>query len=166
MTGLRDLLKKKDRFRNDPKSHNLKIVPVPELTILRSDTHTQEIIEPPEPPTRSEPEGSKRKDFVRPGLGPIGRSTSGASNSSGSSRVSSILHFRSHSKDKSSSANVPADLPAIPSENTSNHEDREAQWEQRATILAHGGNVIAEIHRRPGSSSSRKSSVGDVQGDV
>lgn len=118
----------------------------PNFTFLRTTTHFQEQIQPP----------SYAGDAVPvpgpgPGPGPDGqrhpsprrlsrfRSASNASSKSvsnkGEGRLSSILHIRSHSRESNTSINVPTDLPEI-GDCKAAAEDQEAQWEERATILA------------------------------
>jgi len=102
---------------------------------MRTDTNTQEIIEPPSPSSewsvsvpQESPNNPRRLTRFR--------SSSNASISSKEPKVerrlSSLLSLRSHSH---SSINVPADLPSIDA-STEGDEEQEAKWEQRATILA------------------------------
>ena len=140
---LRDLLKKKDDIKNDAVPP-ITAAPLPtadqdsppEFTFLRSDTNTQELIKPPNFPGDRPPSSSDdhypSKRFSRL------RSSSNASQASHKSerRLSQRLRLSSHSRTSSqSSVNVPLDLPDI--QDVGVHgEDREAQWEERATILA------------------------------
>ena len=136
---LKDLLKKKDKIKNDPPLPAAPPPdPTPEFTFLRSDTNTQELIKPPifpdDRPPSSEDHGLS-KHFARL------RSSSNASQSSQKSTksergISQRLHLRSHSRTSSQgSINVPEDLPDI-QDVAVNGEDKQAQWEERATILA------------------------------
>ena len=159
---LRDLLKKREKIRDDagekqvPASSKDSPPPPPEFTFMRSDTNTQEVISPPtfadeqihQPKTSHE-----KKRFSR------FRSSSNASAKSttsnvGEKRLSSRLHLGSHSRSSSAgSANIPSDLPAI-SDAAGESEDKEAQWENRATILAQVNPVVKQ-------SRSRENSVGE-----
>lgn len=156
---LKDILKKKDKIRDDAA---LPIASPPadstqEFKFLRSDTITQEVIRPPtfasdEPPLPSNEDHHGFKRFSRL------RSTSNVSTSSKSSskserRLSQRLHIRSGSRASSQgSINVPSDLPDI--QDVAVHtEDKQAQWEERATILAKGNPntrpLSQEGHPRP-----------------
>ena len=146
---LKDLLKKKEKAKADeqvPASTSA----TPEFTIMRTDTHTQEILTPPsfdadEPPSLGKDKLSISKRPSR------FRSSSFASTASKDLRgerrhLSERLHLRSHSHGSSvSSVNVPIDLPDIEDDGTRN-EEKEAQWEERATILAKGN---PNVHPRP-----------------
>ncbi|PMD39048.1 HCP-like protein [Hyaloscypha variabilis F] len=153
----KDLLKKKDKAE----PNTLAVEDTPKFTFLRSDTHTQELITPPsfygdekEPfPGDENAESRTGKLFKsRP------RSTSVASNVSGSSRISQKsrqdspktkrlsqrLHLR---RSEISSASVPDDLPEIkPDEGPGEGAGVESQWEKRATLLARKNE---ESHSRP-----------------
>ena len=156
---LRDILKKKDKIaEQDASLSQPKQDSVPEFTFMRTDTNTQEIIEPPtyegdpqpeiksSEPTTSPPKRSKFKPF-RTASQTSTRSI--RSKKEGSppekdgekKRLSERLHFPK-SRASSTSSNVPPDLPNAP--DTYSHpveartEAEEAQWEARATILAHG----------------------------
>ncbi|MCJ1288319.1 hypothetical protein MMC26_007674 [Xylographa opegraphella] len=135
---LKDLLRKKDQGQHDIQPDHKPsalVISMPEFTILRTDTNTRETIEPPSPPSEStlpvRPESSQNARRLS-----RFRSFSNASASSrepkAERRLSSLLNLRSHSH---GSANVPTDLPSIDS-STVGDEEREARWEQRATILA------------------------------
>ncbi|KAL2037684.1 hypothetical protein N7G274_009629 [Stereocaulon virgatum] len=140
---LKDLLKKKDKIRDDVTPS---IVPAPELppnppdfTIMRSDTHTQEIISPPSFASNNTP--SAKDNSITKRLSRL-RSASNASTSSnkstpsGEKRLSQRLHLSHGSRASSQgSINVPADLPDI-KDLSLEGEEKEAQWEERATILA------------------------------
>ena len=146
---LKDLLKKRNKLEKQQPLEDLPVPPratVQEFTFVRSDTNTQEILslsssssDPPannpsvSTPGNDESSPSKRRSRLR--------SSSNASITSRDSkrerRLSSLLNLRSHSNEsRKSSANVPADLPQI----DDIHEDneKEAKWEERATILAKG----------------------------
>jgi TPR repeat protein len=150
---LKDLLKKKDKLSNDEGkapvvSQNLE---APEFKFLRTDTYSQEVIEPPSfagdregvalPPLPSTPpdapQASSKLSFGRL------RKGSNASPSPDSPkehrRLSQRLHLGSKSHASStSSVNIPADLPTItdPYSESGDKQETEAKWEERATILA------------------------------
>ena len=109
------------------------------FTFLRTTTHFQEQIQPPSyagdavpvssPESQRHPSPRRLSRF---------RSSSNASSKSlnkSEGRLSSILHIRSHSRESNTSINVPTDLPEI-GDGKAAAEDQEAQWEERATILA------------------------------
>lgn len=141
---LKDLLKKKEKTHDDVIAP---IVPAleqdpsaPEFTIMRSDTNTQELISPPtfasDNAAAHTDDHSTTKRFSRL------RSSSNASTTSkrssiGEKRLSQRLHLP-HSRSRASSqssVNVPTDLPDI-QDLSLEGEEKEARWEERATILA------------------------------
>lgn len=136
--------------------------PIPEFTFMRSDTNTQELISPPtfgpdttavrasdDPPNtpsrlsrlvsrsrKSSYESSARKSTEKAGDegGAEGLSRPGTA----PRRLSQRLGLR---RSPTSSRHVPTDLPAIvpvckDEGGTEARTDAEAQWEERATILA------------------------------
>lgn len=116
----------------------------PNFTFLRTTTHFQEQIQPPSyaGDTVPVPVSSPAHDGQRhPSPRRLSRFRSASSASSksvsnkGEGRLSSILHMRSHSRESNNSINVPTDLPEI-GDGKAAAEDQEAQWEERATILA------------------------------
>ena len=139
---LKDRLKGREKQKEEEK----KVGPTdhpdaspPNFTFLRTTTHFQEQIQPPSyagdavpvssPESQRHPSPRRLSRF---------RSSSNASSKSlnkGEGRLSSILHIRSHSRESNTSINVPTDLPEIGDEKAA-AEDQEAQWEERATILA------------------------------
>jgi hypothetical protein len=143
----KDLLKKKEKVEAETPVEE----DVPKFTFMRTDTHTQEIITPPtfygdNAPSSTDGHSDSRTARLfksRP------RSSSVASNASGSSRTSQIskpdspktkrlsqrLHLR---RSEASSASVPDDLPAIrvPDDSQDPGAGVESQWEKRATMLA------------------------------
>ncbi|KAL8967955.1 MAG: hypothetical protein Q9197_005145 [Variospora fuerteventurae] len=180
---LRDLLKKREKIREDgSQTHgtsNEAASPTP-FTILRSDTNTQEVISPPSfaddyTPHLTKDTHSHTKRFSR------FRSTSNVSVASNASsqgekekRFSHRLHLGSHSRSSSAgSINIPSDLPAI-SDVVGESEEKEAQWENRATILAQENPVAKQVRSRENSlaGSSRGARPGvsrnlsDAKGDV
>ena len=158
---LRDLLRKKDKIKdNAPPPADSPPVPPMEFTFMRSDTNTEELIRPPsypDIPPRDETEPT-RKRFSRL------RSSSTASNVSTASKASSTarsekrlserLHIHSHSRASSAgSVNVPSDLPTI-SDDKAQGEEKEALWEERATILAQEPVKTTVPHVKDGLSSA------------
>ncbi|KAF1989621.1 HCP-like protein [Aulographum hederae CBS 113979] len=139
--------------------------PAPEFTFLRSTTTTQEVIEPPNHPDdvttpsfkSQNLEVSKRQSRFRrssnasqtQGL-PTPESRNSSINTAGSvspdnrsskhksdRRLSHRLHLTSRSRTASStSVNLPSDLPELDAVESKEDDEKEAQWEQRATLLA------------------------------
>ncbi|KAL8741189.1 MAG: hypothetical protein Q9190_006181 [Brigantiaea leucoxantha] len=177
---LGDILKKKEKIKNDTKQAQPSTVDSSpsNFTFMRTDTNTQELIQPPSFPEDYDSHPAKDHHHIFK-HGPRLRSTSNASAASTASsrtdkRLSSRLRLGSRSrKSSTSSINVPTDLPPI-SDDTDNGEDREAQWENRATILAQE-NLAAKQTRSRGSSLASSGShnrpamvqrISDAQGDV
>ena len=153
--GLRDILKKKDDIQDSdppqappPNQH----LSAPEFVFVRSDTVSQDVIQPPAHPDHDhlaakEPSKARRSlDVFRPRS--RSRSGSVASDVSATShrrdsagrRLSQRLHL---SREPESSENVPENLPEIPAGADLEDKDfSESQWEKRATILA-GQNELA-----------------------
>ncbi len=146
---LKDILKKKERVKENVTPSAMS-PPEPDptaagFTFYRSDTNTQELIKPPsftseapEPPPRK---GDHRLSTHFSRL----RSTSDASTHSAQSktspksekRLSQRLHLNRSRTPSASSVNVPTDLPEI-QDLAVQGEEKEAQWEERATMLAKG----------------------------
>jgi hypothetical protein len=145
---LRDLLKKKEKLETETDSAEALPTP-PQITFIRSDTDTQEVISlPDDPPNQfydppasagGSSDGGHRARFSR--LTGRSRSQSTASNASRSSETSKSkersrdsrrLSQRLGLRKPESSAVVPDDLPDI---QDGQDGDGDA-WEQRATILA------------------------------
>lgn len=88
----------------------------------------------------------------------------------GEKRISNLLHLDHHSRSSlsrsgsTSSVNIPADLPQIDAENVIDEQDREAQWEKRATKLVQGNPRIggASPDRISQSASMTGSGAGEV----
>ena len=145
---LKDLLKKKDKIHNDAHPP-IASAPLeqPEFTFMRTDTHTQELISPPTfasdaPPHHRDHHGGhdnshNQRRFSRLRSGSVA-STSSQTSSKGEKRLSRGIHFRSGSRASSQgSVNVPTNLPDI--QDLAVHgEEKQAEWEKRATILAKG----------------------------
>lgn len=157
--GLRDILRKKDDVQagtNIPTSPTN----VPDgFVFVRSDTVSQEIIEPPDYShlTPAEKQSSLRRslDVFRGG----GRSRSASASSQTGTpqhRERRLSHKLGFSRQPENSEHVPAGLPELQPVGQGGEGGQEASWEQRATILA-GQNEIARSrpatpHSRPTSS--------------
>ncbi|KAI1919146.1 hypothetical protein LOZ65_004587 [Ophidiomyces ophidiicola] len=165
---LKDLLRKKDKVKNDDALHSPGPgLEPPQFTFIRSDTNTQEVISPPslhEQPTAS---ASEAKSFGR-----LRRFSNASTNNESSrrspprdkaeKRLSHRLHLTRGRSASTSSVNLPANLPYV--NNDGDEQEREAQWEKRATLLAQG-----VVRMTPSSPRSRSPSVGrlnDPEGDV
>ncbi|KAF4154127.1 hypothetical protein CNMCM6936_003900 [Aspergillus lentulus] len=200
---LRDILHKKDKI-NDSGSQYPPDVPsnaVPEIKFIRSDTISHEVIDPSSTGGDvSEHRGDHgQSDLLEPSrpsssthrrsLNIFSRSRSPSDSSEpaspsrprGEHRLSQLLHRdRGSRRASSSSVNVPSDLPQI-SDDKVDEQEREAQWEKRATILAQqsplAGSPAASLRSSPnrletnsaGGARSRSSShsrINDPEGDV
>ncbi|KAI0011292.1 HCP-like protein [Xylariaceae sp. FL0662B] len=151
--GLRDLLKKKDDLDEGygADRETLNRLAGPEFTFIRSDTHTQEIIHPPNHPSHAENDhylmakdsssGSKPRRSLdvfksRSRGNSVSSAQSDNSHKESHRRLSHRLHL---SRTPSTSEYVPENLPQINVTSSEGHGDKEAyerQWEKRATILA------------------------------
>lgn len=146
---LKDILTKREKIKKDV-TPSVVSPPEPGLvaegfTFLRSDTNTQELIRPPSftneaaGPTPPKTQHRLSSHFSRL------RSSSDASTHSAHSRtshksekrLSQRLHLNRSRTPSLSSVNVPTDLPEI-QDLAVQGEEKEAQWEERATILAKG----------------------------
>ncbi|OOQ89909.1 hypothetical protein PEBR_08212 [Penicillium brasilianum] len=198
MPSLRDILHKREDLsekssassttpQNPPSSP-----PQPEITFLRSDTFGQEVITPPAHPhdehtstpsatpesPRLASSNSRRSLFFQ-------RSNSSRSLSSPSPprprrdrRLSNLLNRRSRSDSQESSSHIPEGLPQIEDDQGVDKQEREAQWEKRATVLVqknpHFGQSpppsVGDLSLPSGgqerSRSSSHSRVGDQQDDI
>lgn len=163
MPSLRNILHKRDELSSPESSQNATPTPpAPEFKLIRSDTHTQEIIIPPSYPSDNthlasptqetclSPQ-SPRRSFQFFHRSPRPSSASSQSPPRRERRLSNLLHLdhRSRSNSRDSSVNLPADLPQIHDDQGSSKQEREAQWEQRATVLvqqnpqfAHSGSSL------------------------
>ncbi|KAI9171413.1 hypothetical protein HJFPF1_00896 [Paramyrothecium foliicola] len=168
--GLRDLLKKKDEVARRGSEGNPSVGQYKEsdFTFIRSDTHSQDFIQPPGgPPSDSNylsagPEPSKARrslDVFRSGN--RSRSHSDASQTGASSRrLSERLHL---SRAPDSSEKVPQNLPDIVLPNDAQDKDAaESQWEKRATMLATQNERATS---RPASPLSPMSPMSPLSGD-
>ena len=146
---LKDILKMKEKIKKDV-TPSVVSPPEPDpvaegFTFLRSDTNTQELIRPPSftseaaAPTPPKTQHRLSSHFSRL------RSSSDASTHSAQSRtspksekrLSQRLHLHRSRTPSLNSVNVPTDLPEI-QDPAVQSEEKEAQWEERATILAKG----------------------------
>jgi hypothetical protein len=147
---LRDLLKSKDKTNEDAESepYGPRSPQASEFKFMRTDTHTQEYIEPPDfdDPVRdsSANEGASETKGHRFSLlrGGRSRSNSNASSTSQNTEKSKErspnpkrLSQRLGLKRETSSTSVPQNLPEI-TDDQSVPGAAEGQWEQRATMLA------------------------------
>ncbi|CAN8098692.1 unnamed protein product [Discula destructiva] len=175
--GLRDILKKKDRIedsKDNRRQDAVKSLQAPEFTFIRSDTRTQEIIQPPSDGDSID-EGHEDANYLSPHSAQPSptaasrrRSLSDAFRSNGPSRVSSVPSRNSSltigasparrisqrlrlSRAPASSENVPADLPEIITTTgdlaADNGGNTASQWEKRATLLAKTANENEALHR-------------------
>lgn len=164
--GIRDMLKKKDRFDHeysDEQHAAVDRLAGPEFTFIRSDTHTQEVIYPPPSPIIARDDAEQYLS-AKDSSGSAGKSrrsldvfktrSRGSSLSSAKSsdhlgakkdtNLSRRLSHRLHlSRAPSTSEYVPENLPTIKigdgdvdGDAGPDKEAREREWEKRATILA------------------------------
>ncbi|OOF96397.1 hypothetical protein ASPCADRAFT_206592 [Aspergillus carbonarius ITEM 5010] len=153
---LREILHKKDALNNSAGQYATDAIPttsantVPQITFIRTDTNTHEVIRPPVFDGDEDHPDNRYLDPVPPSpshrksLNPFRRSrapsessgTSSPTRPRGERRLTHLLHLdRSGSRNSSSSSvNVPSDLPQINCDRD-DEQDREAQWERRATVL-------------------------------
>lgn len=186
MPSLKELLKKKDKIdSSDPQPPHM--VQANEFTFVRTDTHTEEYIKPPafgddqqfsRDGPRS-PSGS-RKSFsrFRKSVSPAASDSSSPEKErkEGHRRLSHRLHLNKDRSDSTSSVNLPADLPSIDDayHESGDRQDKEARWEERATILASKSPIIGafpptgdmESLNICAPPSPRPRSVNDPEGDV
>ncbi|KAF1360551.1 HCP-like protein [Lizonia empirigonia] len=143
---LKDLLKKKDKIRDEGATSSEKNGPtlspdVPEFQFFRTTTSTHEAIEPPSfpgDPTRSEAPLLSPKDTR--GFGRFRRHSNGRQRSG---TLSERLHFgRTRS---TSSVNVPDNLPDVGTAVVARNEEDEARWEKRATVLVQQGQLAQSM---------------------
>ena len=174
---LKDLLKKRDKIKEVASAaQEAQSAPSPtEFTFMRSDTNTQELIQPPtfaeeEPSLPSQNHENHASKLVSRFRSSSNASTTSKSSSKGDKRLSQRLHLRSASHASSTNSVVPTDLPAI-EDAADGSEEKEAQWEKRATILAQASASTEEKEgRRSRGNSLNKPkitrSISDAQGDV
>ncbi|KAI9374377.1 hypothetical protein BJX61DRAFT_540825 [Aspergillus egyptiacus] len=188
---LQEFLQKKDKLDNKLSNSTGQYAtgsleaPVPEIRFVRSDTTTQEIILPPSHddddnylasprPSSSSSHRRSLNPFHRPRSPSESPEPAPPTRPRGERRLSHLL--RRDRRD--SSVNLPPDLPQVAS-HTRDDQEREAQWEKRATVLAqHNLQFRSPGHSptrslgpgpegmRPRSRSSSHSRINDPQGDV
>jgi hypothetical protein len=137
---LKDLLKKKDKVSHDDTEPVASPIETPEFTFMRTDTNTQEIIQPPTYEGENDLSSPQKRHsrFRKLSNASSTNNTSTSRSPSGEKRLSQRLHLTSKSRSTStSSVNLPADLPTIVDE-PADAQEREARWEERATMLAQG----------------------------
>lgn len=184
---LRDLLHKKDKIDNHQTAPLPDPSPSQEFRFVRTDTHTEEDINPPayegdyDSQHGDSLQSPKRRSFFRRSHSPSSSDVS-PHREKGERRISNLLHLdRSISRSSSTtSVNVPADLPQIEND-PGNEQEREAQWEKRATTLIQGNLRLASSPGQPSSSpggygseqpqqqrsrSRSNSRINDPKGDV
>lgn len=180
---LKDILKKKDKVGDNVSPPPAGLQPPPEFKFIRSDTHTEETIQPPAfGDTLAATSNEESNEHKHSGFGDRLRRFSNASShgppsnesspkrEKGERRLSQRFNFRRKSRSGStSSVNLP-NLPSI-GNGDGDAQDMEAQWEKRATVLAQG----TTINARPSTplaaaqQRSRSPSVGrinDAESDV
>ena len=185
---LRDLLKKKDKIEHDEAAVPSSNLPqASEFTFIRTDTHTEERIAPPvyfndddALPAKENTLSPKRSIFRKsPKASPSRDRDPSPPPSSEKKRFSQRLHL---SRGRADSTNVPKDLPAIEGAYSPSiaEEDKEAQWEERATRLAQQSPISPNAPRPPSAgvaaislndgqqsrSPSRPRSISDAKTDV
>lgn len=202
MPSLKHILHKRNELSadNSPAQKGIpqafQVPPPPEITFTRSDTFSQEVITPPSHDDHG-PETPRSKDTDRPSSSTSRRSfqlfrrPSRSSSPSSPSpprprdnrRISNLLHLdsrRSRSNSRDSSTNIPADLPQIVDDGGADKQEREAQWEKRATVLVQQnprlgqlspprqseGDLSLPVGEQSRSRSSSRSHLSDVQEDV
>lgn len=146
---LKEILKKKEKIKehvtpNVVSPHDPG--PIAEaFTFFRSDTNTKELISPPSFTSEvAEPPSYKNEHRLSSHFSRLPSSSNASTQSAQSStspksekRLSQRLHLTRSRTPSSSSVNVPTDLPDI-QDVAVQGEEKEAQWEERATMLAKG----------------------------
>jgi hypothetical protein len=205
---LKEIVQKRDKLRDHrhaPTPEPSSALPVPEIRFTTSqeaiDPHGNGEADNPARP--GSPEGGSSPSPSRSRLSLFHRSRSPSASTTSTSRshthshspparprgerrLSQLLHLdRGGTSSRSSSrsslnanVNVPADLPQINNDGAVDEQDREAQWEKRATLLVQrnprfGDNLSSGCTSsnvgadgRPGSRSSSPGRVNDPEGDV
>lgn len=180
---LRDLLKKKEKIDDEG------ILPPPlpqanEFTFVRTDTHTEEYINPPtfddvRDPSPASPRATSasRRSFsrFRKSVSPSGSDMSSPEKEKKDRRrLSERLHLNKDRSGSTSSVNLPPDLPDIRDtyNESGDRQDREAQWEERATKLAGKSPILPaksptnELESLSLGTRQRARSVNDPKGDI
>ncbi|KAJ5475259.1 hypothetical protein N7539_008325 [Penicillium diatomitis] len=153
--------------------------PPPEITFLHTDTFGQEEIIPPSREKHASTGALTTESPLE--IQFIAIAFDAVSPRSRERRLSNLLHRNSRRVSQESSTNIPEGLPQIKDDQAVDKQEREAQWEKRATVLVQNNPHFGQIHASPvysqgdlvvpdaGSSRSRSSSqsrVGDHQDDV
>jgi len=148
---LRDLLKKKDTgAAEEVPMPSVSLPQATEFMFVRTDTHTQEVINPPVFEGESEPgvwataanasTPPKRafSRFRKSSSTPFPDWTSPQKEQKEHKRLSERFHLTKSRSASTSSVNLPADLPDIDDaySDQGDRQEKEAKWEERATILA------------------------------
>lgn len=149
------------------------------LTPAAINITTANLSSPPTEDTESSPTTPRRRSFFRRrshasaenlSLHGSGETLSVATTTStgkGEKRISNLLHVDHHSSNRSSlsrsgsssSVNIPADLPQIDHNAGADEQDREAQWEKRATRLVQGNPRLSGVSPDRTIQSARSSTV-------
>lgn len=167
---LKHLVRKKEEIKEDV-TPSVVSPPEPDpiaegFTFLRSDTNTQELINPPsfdsevaKPiPHKNEHRLSSHFSRLRSSSNASTLSAHAKTSPKSEKRLSQRLHLNRSRTPSSSSVNVPMDLPDI-QDVAVQGEEKQAQWEERATILAKGNpnNRPVSLDGQPkGSTSEQK----------
>lgn len=142
---LRDLIRKKDQIESDQTVVSPNRLPqATEFTFVRTDTHTEEYVQPPAFGNDNDPLPSKSEDSPRKSFARFGRSSRASAQEPSPSptgkehkRLSQRLNLRKDRSASTSSTHLPQDLPHIEDDyRTDDREDAEAKWEDRALRLA------------------------------
>lgn len=190
---LRDLLKKKERIDSVVVEQPAPLPQANEFTFVRTDTHTEEYIEPPifdddrgwsaaaaavaEPRSPS----ATRRSFgrFRKSASPVNSdSSSPEKEKKEHRRLSQRLHLSKDRATSTSSVNLPSDLPTIEDAylDSADRQETEAKWEERATMLASRSPIVPARPLTgdmdhlslgpPGQSPSRPRSINDPNSDI
>jgi hypothetical protein len=139
---LKDLLKKKDKIRDEGATPTSPTGPtlspnIPEFQFFRTTTSTQETIEPPSFPGDPQRETPLLSPEPKGKFGRF-RSRSNAS-SQGSTSGGERHRFQLGRSKSNASVNVPDNLPEVGGDGVARTEEEEAKWERRATVLVTSG---------------------------
>lgn len=184
---LRDLLRKRDKL-NNAASPPQPLPQAEEFTFVRTDTHTQEYIEPPAfeneratPPPEPRTPSATRRSFgrLRKSVSPSASDTSSPEKERKEhKRLSQRLHLSRGRTASTASVNLPPDLPDLDNtyKESGDRQEKEAKWEELATMLASKNPAVParpETGERqnsdlipPTSSPSRPRSINDPNSDV
>ena len=164
---LKDIIKKKEKIKERVTPSLVspyQLDPIAnEFTFFRSDTNTKELISPPsftneiaEPtPHKNEHRLSSHFSRLRSSSNASTQSAQSTNSPKSAKRLSQRLHLNRSRTPSSSSVNVPTDLPHI-EDVAVQDEEKEAQWEERATILAKGNPNNRPVSLEGGVASAQK----------